>query len=140
MVEAMKAKDEVRLRSLRMLVSLFTQELTATKRTPLDELSDEEVLTLVRRSLKQRREAASQFRDGNREDLAEKEDEEAKIFEVYLPAQLDTEAVEKVVKEKMEELGVTDKSGMGKLMGAVMAELKGKADGGVVKEVIESLL
>ena len=140
MVEAMKAKEEVRLRALRMLVALCTQELTATKRTPQDELSDEEVLGLVQRSVKQRKEAASQFRAGNREDLASKEEEEAKVFEVYLPEQLSEEEIEVVVKEKMKELAVVDKSGMGKLMGAVMKELKGKADGTVVKEVIESVL
>ncbi len=140
MVAAMKAKDEVGLRSLRMLVSLFTQELTATKRTPQDELTDDEVLGLIKRSLKQRREAAAQFRDGKREDLAAKEEEEAVIFEAYLPAQLDEAAIMATVQKKMDELDVHDKSGMGKLMGAVMGELKGQADGAIVKEVIEKLL
>ena len=140
MVEAMKNKEEVRLRVLRSLVTMFTNELTATKRTPQDELDDDEVLALVKRSVKQRTEAASQFRAGNREDLAENEDEEAKVLDVYLPEMMSKEEIEKIVKVKIEELRVEDKSGMGKLMGAVMAECKGTADGKDVKEVIESLL
>lgn len=137
MVEAMKAKDEVRLRVLRSLITLFTQELTATKRTPQDELTDEEVLGLIRRSVKQRTEAATQFRAGKREDLAENEETEAKVLEAYLPAMMSKEDIEKVVNAKKEEMKIVDKSGMGRLMGAVMLELKGKADGKDVKEVIE---
>lgn len=140
MVSAMKAKEEVRLRVLRGLLALFTQELTATKRTPQDKLEDDEVLSLVKRSVKQRREAAEQFRAGGREDLAKNEEEEATFLVVYLPEMLGRGEIENVVKNKMEELGVSDKSGIGKLMGSVMAELKGKADGKDVKEVIESLL
>lgn len=140
MMEAMKAKEEVRLRVLRSLVTLFTQELTATKRTPQDSLTDEEVLGLIRRSLKQRIDAASQFRTGKREDLAVIEDEEAKVLETYLPAMIGKDEIKKIVDAKIVEMKVTDKSGMGKLIGAVMAELKGKADGKDVKEVIENAL
>jgi uncharacterized protein YqeY len=138
MVEAMKAREEVRLRVLRGLITLFTNELTATKRTPRDILTDEEVIGLIRRSLKQRHEAASQFRSGTREDLALNEEEEALVLEKYLPSMLSKDEIQKVVKSKMSELQVADKSGLGKLMGAVMAELKGKADGADVKEVIEA--
>jgi len=140
MVAAMKAKDEVTLRVLRSLITLFTNELTATKRTPRDELSDEEVVALVRRSVKQRHEAAAQFKVGGREDLVQREEEEAAVLVKYLPQMLSEDEIQKVVQAKKEELGVTDKSGLGKLMGAVMAELKGKADGAKVKEVIEALL
>lgn len=140
MVQAMKAKEELRLRVLRSLISLFTQELTATKRTPQDELSDDEVLTLIKRSVKQRREAAEQFRTGGREDLALNEEAEAEVLQVYLPAMASKEVIEKVVDDKMQEMDVQDKTGMGKLMGAVMTELKGTADGAVVKEIIEDKL
>ncbi len=140
MIDAMKAKDATRLRVLRGLVSLFTQELTSTKRTPQDKLEDEEVLTLIRRSVKQRKEASEQFRKGGREDLAENEDAEAEILKKYLPVMMNKDEIEKVVGQKMEELGISNKSGMGKLMGAVMGELKGKADGKDVKEIIEDKL
>lgn len=140
MVEAMKAKDEIRLRVLRGLITLFTQELTATKRTPKDILEDDEVLTLIRRSLKQRVEAASQFRSGDREDLAKNEDEEAEILKKYLPAMLSEGEIKKVVVGKIEQMKITDKKDMGKLIGAVMGELKGKADGSIVKKIVEENL
>ena len=140
MVAAMKAKEELRLSVLRGLLSLFTQELTATKRTPKDTLTDEEVLALIRRSLKQRRDAAAQFRAGAREDLAAQEESEAVLLEAYLPAMLGDDEIEAVVRAKIEALGVTDKSGIGKLIGAVMGELKGRADGAVVKHVVERVL
>ena len=140
MVSAMKAKEEVRLSVLRGLLTLFTNELTATKRTPQDKLTDDEVLTLIRRALKQRTESSNQFRAGGRPELAEKEDAEGKILETYLPQMMGRDEIETVVTQKMAQLGVSDKSGMGKLIGAVMGELKGKADGGDVKAVVEKLL
>ncbi len=139
MVSAMKAKEEVRLSVLRGLLSLFTQELTATKRTPQDTLTDDEVLTLIRRSLKQRREAASQFRTGNREDLALLEDAEAILLEEYVPAMMSSDEVREVVQNKAAALGITDKSGTGKLIGAIMADLQGRADGKEVKDAVDNL-
>ncbi len=140
MKAAMKAKETTRLTVLRGLVTSFTNELTATKRTPQDKLSDEEVLDLIRRAVKQRKDACEQFRKGKRDDLADLEEEESKMLEVYLPAQMSKEDVERVVREKKEALDVSDKSDMGKLMGAVMGELKGKADGTLVKEVVTEAL
>jgi uncharacterized protein YqeY len=140
MVSAMKAREEDRLRVLRSLISLFTQELTATKRKPQDKLTDDEVLALVKRSVKQRHEAAEQFRAGGREDLAENEEKEAELLSVYMPEMASKEAIEAVVDAKMKELDITDKTGMGKLMGAVMTKLKGTADGTMVKEIIETKL
>ena len=140
MAAAMKARDEVRLSVLRGLVTLCTNELTATKRTPRDVLSTDEVLTLIRRSLKQRRDASSQFRTGNRLDLAAKEDAEAAILETYLPQQASDEEITNVVRTEMERIGVHDRSGMGTLMGAVMASLKGRTDGTNVRRVVETLL
>lgn len=140
MVAAMKAKEETRLSVLRGLLSLFTHELTTTKRTPHDQLHDDEVIALIRRSVKQRREAATQFRAGGREDLAVTEEAEAAILETYLPTLLSYDKVAEAVATKAKSLGITDKSGMGKLIGAVMAELKGQADGKEVKAAVEALL
>lgn len=139
MVHAMKAKDEVRLRVLRGLISLCTQELTATKRTPRDTLTDDEVLTLIKRSVKQRTEASEQFRAGKRDDLADNEEQEAEILREYLPEMMSEEAVQRVVKEKAEALSVTDTTGAGKLIGAVMKELQGKADGKTVKAIVDEM-
>ena len=135
--DAMKAKDTVRMTVLRSLITACVNELTATKRTPQDTLTDEEVLAVMRRALKQRREAAEQFSTGNRPELADNEEKEAEVIETYLPQMMSREEIATVVAAKKEALGVTDKSGMGKLIGAVMGELKGKADGGDVKAVVE---
>jgi uncharacterized protein YqeY len=140
MVSAMKAREELKLSVLRGLLTLFMNELTATKRTPQDKLEDDEVLGLIRRSLKQRKDAADQFRAGSRPDLAEKEDAEGVILSAYLPQLMSQDEILPFVQAKISALGVTDKSGMGKLIGAVMTELKGKADGGDVKAVVEKLL
>jgi len=138
--EAMKAKDAVRLGVVRGLVSSFTNELVALKRTPQDELSDEEVLSVIRRAVKQRKDSIDQFIKGGREDLAVPEKEELAVLETYLPAQMSREEVMKIAQAKMIEMGVTSQSEAGKFMGSLMKDLKGKVDGDVVKEVVDSLL
>jgi uncharacterized protein YqeY len=140
MVKAMKEKDALRLSVVRGLMTAFTNELTATKRTPQDQLDDDEVLAVIRRSLKQRKDAAEQYRSGGRNDLAEKEELEAKVLAEYLPAQMDADAIRVVVEAKVKALGVSGPADKGKLMGAVMGELKDKADGQVVRDVVEDAL
>ena len=138
--DAMKAHDAVRLGVVRGLVSAMTNELVSLKRTPQDELSDEEVLNVIRRAVKQRKDSIEQFAKGGRQDLVESEKAELVILERYLPASISREEVLSVVKTKMAELGVVDKSKIGMLMSALMKELKGKADGDVVKSVVDELL
>ena len=138
--EAMKAHDALRLGVVRGLVAQFTNELVSLKRMPQNELSDEEVLNVIRRAVKQRKDSIEQFTNGNRPDLADSEKAELVILETYLPAQMSKNEVMKIAKAKMAELGVVDKSGAGKLMGIIMKELKGKADGGTVKSVVDELL
>lgn len=138
--EAMKAKDAVRLSVLRGLVTACTNELVAKNRKPTDELSDDEVLTVISRAAKQRKDSIEQFRSGGRADLAENEEAELKILETFLPVQMTRAEIETFAKGKMAELGVTDKAGAGKLMGMLMKDLKGKADGNDVKAVVDSLL
>jgi uncharacterized protein len=139
MQEAMKAKEEVRLSVLRGLMSAFTNELISKKRKPSEELKDEEALAVIQRGARQRKDSIEQFRNGDRDDLAQKEEAELKIIEGYLPEMIGLDEIEKVAQAKKDELGVTDKAKMGLLMGAVMKELKGKADGGEVKSVVEGL-
>jgi uncharacterized protein YqeY len=140
MVQAMKAKEEVRLSVLRGILTMFMQELTATKRTPQDTLGDEEALAVIIRARKQREDSAEQFRAGGRPELAEKEEREAELLAIYLPAQLTDEDVRQIVTQKKAELGITDKRDMGKLMSALMPELKGRADGALVKKIVDELL
>lgn len=138
--EAMKAKDSVRLGVLRGLVSQCTNELVALKRMPQEELSDEEVLNVIRRAVKQRKDSIEQFTKGGRSDLAETEQAELSILETYLPTMMSEEEVLKIAQAKMAEMGGIDKSKAGLFMGTLMKELKGKADGDVVKAVVDELL
>lgn len=140
MKEAMRAKEEVKLGVLRALKTAFTNELVATKRTPQDELSDDEALTVIQREAKKRKDAIEQFEEAGRSELADGEKKELEVLQAFLPEMMSVEEIQKVVEKKKEELGVSDKSGMGQLIGAVMSELKGKADGGDVKKVVEEVL
>lgn len=137
--QAMLAKDSVRLNVLRGLVSAFTNELVAQKRKPQEELNDEEALSVIKRSVKQRKDSIDQFKAGGREDLVASEEAELAILQTFLPATMSKDAIRVIAEKKKAELGVTDKSKMGMFVGAVMKELKGQADGADVKEVIESL-
>ncbi len=136
----MQAKDQVKLGVVRGLVAGFTNELVSLKRLPTDELSDEEVLNVIRRAVKQRKDSIEQFTKGGREDLVATEKAELAILETYLPAQMSRDDVIKIAKAKMEELGVTDKSKAGQFMGSLMKDLRGKADGETVKSVVNDLL
>lgn len=138
--EAMKSRDELKLRVIRGLVSQFTNELLILKRKPTDELTDDEVLSVIRRAVKQRKDSIEQFEKGGREDLASLEKEELSVLESYLPAQIPREKIIEIAKLKISEMGVSDKSGAGKLIGAIMKEVKGLADGDSVKSVIDELL
>jgi uncharacterized protein YqeY len=137
--EAMRAKDEVKLRTVRGMITAFTNELVATNRKPQDVLNDEEVLTVIRRLAKQRKESITQFRAGGREDLAEGEVAELSVLESYLPQMMAKDDIRKIVEAKKEELGITDKAKLGQFVGMLMKDLKGKADGADVKEIAESL-
>lgn len=137
--EAMKAGDKVRLEVMRGLVTAFTNELVSKNKTPQDILSDEEALVVITRLAKQRKDSIEQFKKGNREDLVKEEEAQLAILTTYLPKLMEKSDVEKIVISKKEELGITDSTKKGLLMQTIMKELKGKADGMMVKEVVDSL-
>ncbi len=138
--DAMRAKDKTRLNVLRGIKTAFVNELVASKRTPQDTLSDEEATTVLSRLAKQRKESITQFTKGDRPELAAQEASELVILEEYLPEMMSADDVRKIVEEKKAALGITDKSKMGMLMGMLMKELKGKADGNVVRQAVEAAL
>ena len=140
MKEAMLNKEVLKLSVIRSLVATFTNELIAKKKSASDVLADEEVLAIIRRSVKQHKDSIEQFTNGNRKDLAKSESAELKILETYLPQMMDIKEIKKIASAKKKELGVSDKKDAGKLMSAVMKELKGKADGADVKTVVDELL
>lgn len=137
--EAMMAKDKVRLEVMRGLSTAFMNELVAKGKTPQDMLSDEEALVVITRTAKQRKDSIEQFKSGGREDLVAEEQAQLSILETYLPKLMDKEEVLKIAKEKQNELGITDVTKKGMLMAEIMKILKGKADGSLVKEVVDSL-
>lgn len=137
--EAMMAKDTVKLTVLRGLSSSITNELVDKGRTPQGELTDEEVLAVIRRAVKQRRDSIEQFTTGGREDLAASEKEELAYLEVYLPQMMSYDDVKKIVETKKVELGIDDAKDKGKLMSEIMKDLKGKAEGLDVKNAVDSL-
>jgi len=140
MTAAMKVRDALRVATLRGALAAFTNELVAKGRKPTEKLADNDAVTVLKRLAKQRKEASEVYTKGGRAELAEKEQNELKIIEEYLPQSAPREEIEKVARAKMAELGVADASGMGKLTGAVMKEFAGRADGNEVKEVIGILL
>ena len=136
---AMKAKDLTKLTTIRSIMTACTNELVATSRTPQDHLTDEQTLAVIKRLAKQRKESITQYEAAGRTDLSEPEKAEMAILEAYLPSLMTQEQILPIAEAKKAELGIDDKIKMGMLMGAVMKELTGKADGGDVKVVVESL-
>lgn len=139
MIASMKAKDALKTSVLRGLIAAFTNEQIARGKKPDEAIEDSEAITVIKRAVKQRKDSIEQFRKGGREDLAVKEEAELKILEIYLPSQMSREEIEKIASALKEKMEVTDKAKMGQFMGVLMKELKGQADGTLVKEVVESL-
>lgn len=137
---ALKAHDAVKLRTVRSMLTAFINELVATGSTPQGLLSDDAVLGVVKRLAKQRKESILQFDAAGRTDLSEPEKEELVVLESYLPQMMSRDQIRPIVEKKIAELGEVDKSKMGILIGSLMKEFAGKAEGSDVKAVVEELL
>ncbi len=133
---AQLARDGVKVSTLRLLIS----EINNAKIAKGHELSDEEVLEVLGKEAKKRREAAAGFRSGNREEQALKEEAELKILEGYLPTQLSDEELTSMVEQAITEVGASSISDMGKVMQAVMGKVKGQADGGRISSIVKQKL
>jgi uncharacterized protein YqeY len=140
MIEAMKAKDTVKVTTLRGVMAAFTNELVAKGQKPQEEIKDEDAIVVIKRLVKQRKDSIEQFEKGGRPELAAAERAELAILETYLPATMPKDEIKKIALELKATLGVSGKAEMGKFMGALMKELKGKADGTDVKAVVEEIL
>jgi uncharacterized protein YqeY len=137
--EAMLARDAVRLKAFRAMSAAFTNELVAKSRKPQELLKDEEAILVIGKLARQRKDSIEQFKKGKREDLVKEEESELAILETYLPKMMNKNEVKKIAQEKKKELGIKDATQKGKLMSALMKDLKGKADGNLVKEVVDAL-
>ena len=133
---AMKAREQLRLSCLRMLKTSIKNKQVEKGR----ELSDEEIQSIVSSLVRKGKEAAKEFREGNREDLALKEESEARIFYGYLPEQLTSEAIEEVVKAIISDLSASGAGDLGKVMKAAMAKMAGQAPGKEISEIARKLL
>ena len=133
---AMKTKDKETLAVLRMIKTA----VQAAEIDKKEELNAEEELTILAREAKQRRESLAEFVKAGRDELVAKTEAEIEIVEHYLPKQLSVEEVKEVIATVAEKIGATTQKEFGKLMGAVMQELKGKADGNVIKEQVKAHL
>ena len=138
LVQAMKDKDDVKLAVLRMLKSAV--QVAQVEKGKDAEFTDDDVLLIVRRLIKQRNEAAELYRSGGAADRAERELAEAKILEVYQPAQLKDEELEKLVAEAAQSAGASGPKDMGRVMGKAMAAVKGQADGNRVRRAVQKYL
>jgi uncharacterized protein len=135
--QAMLAKDELKVSVLRMLKAEVMKIQTDGSGT---EITEELIQNLIQKMIKQRKDSVEQFKLGGRVELAEKEEKEITLLQAYLPEQMSEDAVRAEVRATKEQLGITDKSGLGKLMGALMGKLKGKADGSLIKKIVEEEL
>lgn len=138
--ESMKAKNTVKTGVLKSFISEFTNESVKLGRTPQDPVSNEESLSVIKRLSKQRKDSIEQFEKGGRPELAEVEKAELAIIEEYLPEMMSEEEVRAHVLQKKDEMNISSVDQFGQLIGAVMADLKEKADGSVVKKVIDEAL
>jgi len=136
MKAAMKSGDKERLSTIRMLIS----EIKKVQIDKKKELSDEEIIQILQRYAKQRKESIKQYTEAGREDLAQKEERELKIVQEFLPQQLSEEEIEKIVEEAISETGASSMKDMGKVMKVVMEKVKGRADGSLVSSIVKKKL
>lgn len=150
--EALLRREELTVSVLRMLKSsllnrekekrnlVFKKDLSEKEILEKSKLTEEEILEVIRKEIKKRKEAIEEFKKGKREELVEKEEKEIKILEKYLPPSLTKEELEKIIKKKIKEVGAKSQKDIGKVMGEVMKEVKQRADGKEVLEIVKKIL
>ena len=132
----MRAKDRAKLTPLRSLKAEVQQLALDTKK----EITDETTLAIVIKGIKTRQDSAKQYQEADREDLAVIELAEIEIYRAYQPTQLTEDELRTVVQEAIDATGASSPKDMGKVMGKIMPQVKGKADGGLVNQVVKELL
>jgi len=134
--EAMKAKDSVKMSSLRMLKADMHNVFIEKK----EELKDADIIKIIHKQVKKHKDSIEQFKKGNREDLAKKEEGELAILETFLPKQLPEKELRKIIEDVIKEIGASTKKDMGRVIKEVMAKAKGQADGKAVSQMVSGLL
>ena len=136
-VSAMKEKDQLKLNTLRSIVTACTNYLVANGKMPSDEIMDDEVLDVIKKLYKQRKDALKQYTDLGEKERADVEEQEAKLLEKYLPEQMGEGEIRKIVENIKASKSIDNK---GELMKESMKELKGKADGGTVSKIVNDVI
>lgn len=151
---SLRNREEIRTSTLRMLLATIvnkeiekrtkaSKELPNAKESELEEkskLSDEELVQVLMGEAKKRRESIEMFQKGNRQDLVDQETKELQVLQNYLPEQMNEEEVRKLVQDAIAKTGATSAKDMGKVMGIVISQTKGKADGSLVSKIVKELL
>ncbi len=140
MKKAMKEQDSFRLQVLRSLKSKLMEKEISERKGGEAKLSDEQAVEVLMKAAKQRKESIEQFKSGGRDDLVESEEKELKLIETYLPEMMNEEEIRDKVKAKIDQIGASDLQDMGKVMGALMSDLKGKAEGSVISRIVKDEL
>ncbi len=136
-VESMKNKDTLRLQTLRMLKGSIDLERINKK---LDKVSDDDIVVIIGKQIKTRKESIAEFEKGNRQDLIDKTNEEIKILEEYMPEQLSEDEINNIIETIIKEVNATSIKDMGSVMREASAKLKGNADMSLVSSIIKSKL
>jgi uncharacterized protein YqeY len=138
LTEAIRSRDEIKSGTIRMVLTAITNEEVSGKEARV--LSDAEIITVLSREAKKRREAAEAFADAGRADRAEQEKKEGEIIATYLPAQLSDDEVKKIIADAIAQTGASGPQGMGQVMKLVTPQTAGKADGGLVSGLVKAAL
>ncbi len=137
---AMKAKDKLRLETVRGIKKAILEKEVSLRPQGQDSLTPEQEIELLAQQAKQRRDSIAQYQQAGREDLAEKESQELTIIETYLPKQVSDDELEAIVDEIIASVGASSPKDLGKVMGPAMKQLKGKADGKKIQALVKNKL
>jgi len=138
LTQAIRSRDELQSGTIRMLLAAITNEEVAGKAAKV--LSDAEIITVLSREAKKRREAVEAYTQAKRDDLANKEKAEAAVIAQYLPKQLSEDEIKKLIQEAIASIGAAGPSGMGLVMKQLQPKIAGKADGGLVSALVKAAL
>src|SRR3990167_1195245 len=136
LVEAQKAQDELRVSTLRFLLSAVKNAQIAKGK----ELTDDEVTVQIQKDAKKHKESIDAFEKANRKELAQKETKELAVLNAYLPKQMNEDEIKKIVEEVISQTGASSMSDLGRVMGQVMAKVGGQADGAMVSQIVREKL
>ena len=136
MRSAMKARDSFR----KNILSMARAAILQAEKDQMVELDDEGVIQVLSKEVKLRKEALEEFKKAGRQDLVEKNQKEIEILQEYLPQQLSEEEIEELVRETIEQVGANSMKDMGKVMGAIMPKVRGRADGSLVNKIVKEYL